>query len=224
MTTIAFVSWKGGTGKTLLAANTAERAVNNGLSALLCDFDPQATALRHCAVRQAQHPDATPIPAVRGAISAEGHQALANLAASQRYDLLICDLPGADSYVMDLVLESVDHLLIPMMAAPYEIMVTASLVNQGRERGWPMVLVPNNLPPHTRRAEQLVQSIRSLDVPVAPVNIVRRVDYWDASAQGLGVCEYSPKSKAATEIGQLWRWISQELLHPKALQGELNHA
>ena len=52
MTTIAFASWKGGTGKTTLAFNTAERANAAGVRTLLCDFDPQATALRQHQLRQ----------------------------------------------------------------------------------------------------------------------------------------------------------------------------
>ena len=35
MTTIGFVSWKGGTGKTLLAFNTAERATAAGIKTVL---------------------------------------------------------------------------------------------------------------------------------------------------------------------------------------------
>ncbi len=51
MRTLALVSWKGGTGKTTLACNLAERAAAAGLVTTLCDFDPQATCLSHCQMR-----------------------------------------------------------------------------------------------------------------------------------------------------------------------------
>jgi cellulose biosynthesis protein BcsQ len=44
MKSICLVSWKGGTGKTTLACNLAERAGAAGLNTTLCDFDPQFIA------------------------------------------------------------------------------------------------------------------------------------------------------------------------------------
>ena len=45
MKSIGVVSWKGGTGKTTLAFNLAERATNATIDTMLCDFDPQTNAL-----------------------------------------------------------------------------------------------------------------------------------------------------------------------------------
>ncbi len=51
MTTIGFASFPGGTGKSLLAFNTAERAESAGLKTLLCDFDPQLTIIEQIDIR-----------------------------------------------------------------------------------------------------------------------------------------------------------------------------
>ena len=45
---------------------------------------------------------------------------------------------------------------------------------------------------------------------VAPVRIVSRVAFADAFGLGLGVTEYEPGGKAATEIRALWQWIDKE--------------
>ena len=68
MTTIAFASWKGGTGKTTLAFNITELANAAGVRTLLCDFDPQATALRQHQLRQNHSPDRTPVTTVKASM------------------------------------------------------------------------------------------------------------------------------------------------------------
>lgn len=47
---------------------------------------------------------------------------MARHSRNERYDLLICDLPGADTFTMD---RALDALIIPITATPYEIMITA---------------------------------------------------------------------------------------------------
>ena len=127
MTTIAFASWKGGTGKTTLAFNIAERANADGVRTLLCDFDPQVTALRQHQLRQNHSPDRTRVPTVKASMSDEGIAALKGVQGKDRYDLIICDMPGADSFSMDQALNAMDLILIPIMPSPYEVMITANL-------------------------------------------------------------------------------------------------
>ena len=50
MKTVAFISYKGGTGKTTLAYNMLERAASAGYRVALCDYDPQGTAAGDLAV------------------------------------------------------------------------------------------------------------------------------------------------------------------------------
>ena len=107
MTTIAFASWKGGTGKTTLAFNITERANADGVRTLLCDFDPQATALRQHQLRQNHSPDRTLVTTVKASMSDEGLAALRGVQEKDRYDLIICDMPGADSFSMDQALNGV---------------------------------------------------------------------------------------------------------------------
>ena len=104
-----------------------------------------------------------------------------------------------------------DALIVPITAAPYEIMITAQLVHKGVIKGWPMYLVPNNLPPIRSRREAMLTTLAGMGIEVAPTAIVRRVTHWDAELNGLGVCEYAPASQAADEIQEYWDWLSDRL-------------
>ena len=214
MKSIGLVSWKGGTGKTTLACNLAERAGAAGLNTTLCDFDPQSIALRHCQLRAANNPDASPLKGVRGSLSVDGIAALRAATHAEGCDLLVCDLPGADSFTLDQALSNIDLLLLPVTTAPYDILVTANLVRHGIDKGWNMALLPNNLTPSKTRTLQKLEVFQQMGVAVAPVGLIRRVSYWDASEVGLGVCEYAPRSPAAAEMQQLWDWIAQRLELP----------
>ena len=214
MKSVCLVSWKGGTGKTMLACNIVERAMEAGLKATLCDFDPQATALRHCELRSMHSPGVPPIDAVQGSLTLEGIEALRVETESQHCDLLVCDMPGADSFTMDRALAAMDLLLIPVTASPYEVMVTASFVNRGIQSGWNMALLLNNLPPGGKRRDQLIASLTGLGVELVPGGLVRRVSYWDAALVGMGVCEFAPRSRAALEMQELWNWIGRRLQLP----------
>ena len=113
MATIGFVSWKGGTGKTLLAFNTAERATTAGIKTVLCDFDPQPTSLRQCQLRATHSPNAPQLNAMKGSLSGDGIAALQKMARTGDQELLVCDMPGADSFTMDHALGILDLILIP---------------------------------------------------------------------------------------------------------------
>ena len=214
MKSICLVSWKGGTGKTTLACNLAERAGDAGLNTTLCDFDPQFIALRHCQLRAATNPNAPPIKGVRGSLSIDGIAALHAAINAEGCDLLVCDLPGADSFTLDHALSNIDLLLLPVTTAPYDILVTANLVRHGIDKGWNMALLPNNLSSSKTRTLQKLEVLQQMGVEVAPVGLIRRVSYWDASEVGLGVCEYAPRSPAAAEMQQLWDWIAKRLELP----------
>lgn len=211
MTVIGFVSWKGGTGKSLLAFNAAERATAAGLQTLLCDFDPQLTLLRECDIRSKMSPECPQLDAVRGTLSSEGIANLRAIAGSDDHDLIVCDMPGADSFTMDQALNVLDLMLIPITAAPFEIMITANLVHKGIINEWPMVLVPNNLPAVKSRRRALLTSLNGMGIEIAPVSLVRRVIHWDATLAGQSVCEYAPNSAGALEMDSFWKWLQKRI-------------
>ena len=207
MNTICYASWKGGTGKTLLAFNTLERAAAAGLKALGCDFDQQRMLSRQAAVRDRLGQGETTIEVVEGDLTVEGVNALLDVQGKGRYDLIVCDLPGTDTFVMDRALSAMDTILIPVNGAPYELINTARLTDKINEKGWNAFLVPNNVPPFQKRKHDTLDTVARMGIPVAPVSVVRRVAHWDAAMEGLAVVEYAPTSAAAGEIREYWAWL-----------------
>ena len=65
MRTIALISQKGGAGKTTLAIALAVTAERAGLTSVLVDLDPQASAAQWSDLRQAKTPVVTCAPAAR---------------------------------------------------------------------------------------------------------------------------------------------------------------
>ena len=144
-------------------------------------------------------------------MSDEGIAALKGVQGKDSYDLIICDMPGADSFSMDQALNAMDLILIPIMPSPYEVMITANLVHRGVEKGWRMALVPNNIPAIRQRRDRMLSSLSGMGIDIAPVTVTRRVTYWDASLIGLSVAEFQPKSAAAQEMTNLWKWIAKQI-------------
>ena len=211
MKAIGIISWKGGTGKTTLASNLNERAVSHGLNAVLIDMDPQQNAARHLNFRKTNSPDATPLQVYKGGMDVASIKSVRDLLSSDRYDLMICDLPGADAFTMDQVVDLMDLVMIPLSPSPYDISGAIGLIQHCKEKQWPTWIIPYNLPMGHKRTEQMVFVMESINADVAPVNLKRRVTYVDASTAGLGVCEYDPDSAASDEMNQLWLWTCRQL-------------
>lgn len=207
MKTICYASWKGGTGKTLLAFNTLERAAAGGISALGCDFDPQRMLSRQCAIRERHGEAKNELEIVEGELSVNGIDRLIQVQQENSYDLIVCDLPGADAFVMDRVFHKMDTILIPINAAPYELLNTTMLVRKIQDKSWNTYLVPNNIPPTQKRKEETHTTVRQMGTPVAPVCVVRRLVHWDAAMVGLTANEFAPGTPAAVEIREYWAWL-----------------
>jgi chromosome partitioning protein len=211
MRTICYASWKGGTGKTLLAFNTIERAHSTGLRVLGCDFDEQRMLSRQCAVRNRNAPSIDDLNVVEGHLTMEGIEALIDVQQANEYDLIVCDLPGTDSFVMDRALNIMDAILIPVNGAPYEILNTARMTQRVSQKGWNAFLIPNNVPPTQKRKNETADTVGQMGAPISPVAIVRRIVHWDAGMVGLTVNEFAPASPAAAEIREYWAWLQGAL-------------
>ena len=205
-TTIGYASWKGGTGKTLLSFNTVERAEASGLRVIGCDFDAQRMLSRQCALRDRTAPECPALEIVEADLSAESIGHLEDLQRKGDYDLIVCDLPGADSLLMDRLLNAMDAIMIPVNGAHLELMNTARLVAKGVAKGWQTYLVPNNMQPHRKRKEESADTMRQMG-QVAPVTLVRRVTHWDAGLEGMTAAEFAPNSPAASEMREYWAWL-----------------
>lgn len=203
MHVIAIIAQKGGTGKTTLALSLAVEAERRGLSAAVIDLDPQATATNWGDRREAES------PVIVSAQPARLRRML-DAARDQGAQLVLIDTPARSEQASLEAARAAQLVLVPCRPAIYDletVATTAELVNIAGGR--PMAVILNGVPPRGDKAEQAADVIRSLTLPVCPASFGYRAAFNDAGALGLTAAEYDPRSKAASEIEQVYEFVSK---------------
>jgi chromosome partitioning protein len=65
--------------------------------------------------------------------------------------------------------------------------------------------------PHGKLGEEAAEALRQGGVQVAPLALHHLVAFAHAVNDGRTAQEYDPKSRAATEVGTLFKWLTQTL-------------
>ena len=133
---------------------------------------------------------------------------------SGAYDLVICDLPGADGFALNRLLSEMDLCLVPVSAGPPDLMVAADFAWMAGRLQLPAVFVPSIAPVPAKRRAAMLEELASFGLPVCEVVMVSRVSHLDALQRGCGVCETAPRSLAAGEVNALWQWLAARLELP----------
>lgn len=204
MKTIAIISQKGGAGKTTIAIHLAVAAEKQGLNAALFDLDPQASASSWSDKRS------NPSPAVVSAQAAR----LPNLleqAASQAADLVIIDsAPNADAASLAAA-RAADLILIPCRPAAFDLNAIGTTLNLAAVAGKPAFVVLNAVPPVGRVGEEARFALEQGGVQVAGAVLHHLVAFSHSVNDGRTAQELDPRSKAASEIGALFKWAMQHV-------------
>ena len=121
MRVLAFVTQKGGTGKSSLAVSLAVAAQEAGTRSYLLDLDQQGTAKSWYERREAEAPEVAAI---------EANRVPAALAAlkKQRVQLVIIDTPGVDSPATVAAMQAADLCAIPARPSIADIEATRPTV------------------------------------------------------------------------------------------------
>ena len=204
---LAVCSVKGGTGKTTLSFNLAERAGAYGLRPALVDCDEQEASM---AFHQMGGEERR-WPAFRGAVSQAGLQRVASLCAGGEYDLVVCDMPGRDNMLLSRFLAEMDMVLSPVGVGPADLSSACGFLFSLQMTEVNLVFVPNGIAPGRARLAELRETLEGRGGRVCPVALRRLVAHMDALRSGLGVCEYAPGSAAAAEVEALWQWLLLEV-------------
>ena len=203
MRTIAFVTQKGGSGKSTLCVNLAVAAQEAGASVCILEMDRQATISDWAEIRKAEAPevaqiDATQIDAV-----------FARLADCD-YDYVFIDTPGVDSPGALAAMRAADLCIVPSRPTPADLRAvrpTLAAIYRLQKR---FAFVLNQTPARSYRVRDASEGLISLGV-LPDVNVVLRNDHQDAIGVGQGVTEFNPRGQAADEIRRLWRWVAQRV-------------
>lgn len=200
---------KGGTGKTTIATNLAQLRSQNGHDVLLVDTDKQESASSWAGLREEEgiQPAITTVQKVGKSITRD------LLELAKRFDDLVVDAGGRDSYELRAALVAADKIFIPVQASQFDVWTLgnmAELVEHARALNPKLqafVLLnrasSNPAVSETKEAESLLADFPEL---IFSGVIVRdRIAFRKASSAGQGVSELSSlDKKAVAEINQLY--------------------
>ena len=212
MRTIAFLTQKGGAGKTTLAASLAATAACTGERVIVLDLDPLQSLVRWAKRRE------TAKPANKVIVEPLERDRLPRLRtileglAGAGFTLAIFDTSGADAAAVRLVSEVADLCLLPTRPTCLDVEAGAATFRAVFLAKRKAAFVLNQCPSsyHSTRASEAAKRLISLGVLAEPMLSARMV-FQDAIAAGLGVTEYALMSKAAEEIATLWKWSRDQL-------------
>ena len=192
MRSIAFLTQKGGAGKTTLTTSLAVVVAAAGEKVIALDLDSQRSLVRWSERRKAANaPNRVVIEPLESERLPQQPAILEGL-ASVGFTLAVFDTADADAEAVRLVIRLCRLFLAKRKAA----------------------FVLNQCPSTSRslRANEAAEVLMRLGMLAEP-KLPARIDFPDAIAAGLGVTEYARDGKAAQEIEALWRWIGAQFSH-----------
>ena len=171
--------------------------------AVLFDLDPQATAAKWGDKREGKPPDV--VAAQAGRLGR-----LLEVAGRQGAEVAIIDTaPQADTAALEAV-KVADLVLVPCQPSDFDLGAVSATVRLAQQiAGKQSWVVMNAVPPTSKITEEAVAVLTGGGVHVAPVRLVRRLDFVSGLPAGQSAVEWHPQSKAALEATALWEWARQ---------------
>jgi len=192
----AFLSQKGGVGKTTLSIHTASELSRRRRRVLLIDADPQGSALSWSNCRE------KPEFSVVGMPKASLHKEIEALA--EDYDDVVIDGPPRAAEIAKSIILASDLVVVPLQPSPLDVWEAAKTLDLIREAQVfrPEIrccLAINRRIVNTAIGRDVRSALEELGVPVIKADIGQRVAFAESAASGETVL-VNPRSKAAKEI------------------------
>jgi chromosome partitioning protein len=204
MKTIAVLSQKGGAGKTTVALHLAVAAERTGLSTVVIDLDPQASAAAWGDSRQAETPAIVSCVAARlDAVLQAARQGGAGL-------VLVDSAPHSESAALAAA-RAADLVLVPCRPSILDLRAIGSTLDVVRLAGKTAAVILNAVPPRGGLADEAAEAIVRSGAAICPVRLGQRSAYATSLTSGLTAQEYEPNGKAAGEVGALFNWLRSTL-------------
>lgn len=205
MRKIAFVTQKGGSGKSTLSACLAVAAQEARERVFLIDMDPQKSLTTWAANRRDEN------LGVESIGSAQLPAALGTLAQG-KVTLAIIDTPATHSAASEAAMAAADLIIIPVRPTMFDIWSSEVTRRRVKEIGKDFVFVLNqcSILQGNRRVQDGAAALEAMGGLLRPM-VSARVDYQEAIRQGLGPTEVNPTGAAAEEMRQLWNSLRRRL-------------
>ncbi len=208
---VAFITAKGGTGKSTAAINFGVAAMEAGEQVLMLDMAEPYTVTEWAKIRQSEPPTVAHLPP-------NETTRLSDLlaAARERFTLVVIDTPGKDSPMTHNAMNAADLCIVPLRPTRIDglgVKPTAEALIRGKKH---FAFMLTQCPPaHGTRAAEMAAGLQTLGILAEPL-VASRADYQDAYAAGQGVTEYAPHGKAAAEMRKLWEWVDRMTESPSS--------
>jgi len=187
---------KGGAGKTMLAANLAAALARDRRVAVL-DIDPQRSLTRWHSIRNARARPAPPLTCA----DLSGWRLAAALDRLRRdYDVVLIDSPPQIDTDARLAVRGADLVLVPVQPSPPDLWAAEATLKLATSERRPARIVFNRTPATSRLRDAMLAEIAERRLSTLNTTLGNRSAYAQAFAEGLGVTEASPRSRAAAEL------------------------
>lgn len=205
MRTIAFVTQKGGSGKSTIASSVAVAAAESGERVFIIDMDPQASLAKWSALREEKN---VPVEAVTPAKLKVVMAAL----AKKGITLCVIDTPGGESPASEAAMKAADFCIIPARPNVFDLWSSETTRKTLKSLKREYAFLLNQCPPaqQSARVEEGAKALEAMGALLSPL-VAARVDYQEAARRGLGVTELSGSSAASDEIRKLWLSIRRRI-------------
>jgi chromosome partitioning protein len=197
---VAIAQQKGGSGKTMLAAQLAVALAAAGDRVAVLDIDPQGSLKIWTKLRSTAAKATT---AVTGA-AVSGWRLTAELEKLRAgHDIVIIDTPPVIDSDARRAIRAADLVLIPLNPAPPDLWAAEGTLKLAAEEKRPVALVFNRAPAASRLRKRLEAEINARGLLLLETALANRAGYANAFADGLGVTEAGPATQAAEELRAL---------------------
>lgn len=200
MKTIAFLSQKGGSGKTTLAVHTAVAAQESKERVVVIDTDQQKSATTWSQTRESETPVVLTVAALKlGAVL--------TAAKDDGMTLAIVDTAPHTATDAAKVASLVDLIVIPVRPTAFDLAAVAGTVTLVQALQVKAVLVLSACPSRSPEISEARQVLSGFGLPIYAGEITDRRAFARAVASGRAVTEFESDGKAAGEIRGLWKWL-----------------
>lgn len=203
MKTIAFLSQKGGSGKTTLAVHTAVAAEEAGFKVVIVDTDPQQSSTAWSGQRE----QASPFVAT---VSALELPSVLDAARNENMTLAVVDTAPHTAPNAVKIAELADLIVIPCRPSAFDIAAVASTVAIVKAAGAKAVFVLSACPFRAPEVAETRAILEAHGFPVSPFEITERRAFARAVSSGRAVTEFESAGKAAQETRDLMNWLMEK--------------